>query len=86
MALVATGIALVITLLLPSIFVNTPFLLFFGAVAVTAWFGGYAPGILASLLSLFLVHQFVLGEVDGPVPFHYAAPDYRQDMLRGNNV
>ncbi|HZV62590.1 MAG TPA: ABC transporter ATP-binding protein [Methylophilaceae bacterium] len=32
------------------------------------------------------VHQFVLGEVDGPVPFHYAAPDYRQDMLRGNNV
>jgi phospholipid/cholesterol/gamma-HCH transport system ATP-binding protein len=32
------------------------------------------------------VHQFVRGEVDGPVPFHYAAPDYRQDMLRGNNV
>jgi phospholipid/cholesterol/gamma-HCH transport system ATP-binding protein len=32
------------------------------------------------------VHQFVRGEADGPVPFHYAAPDYRQDMLRGNNV
>jgi phospholipid/cholesterol/gamma-HCH transport system ATP-binding protein len=29
------------------------------------------------------VHQFVHGEADGPVPFHYAAPDYRQDMLRG---
>lgn len=29
------------------------------------------------------VHQFVHGEVDGPVPFHYAAPDYRQEMLRG---
>ena len=29
------------------------------------------------------VHQFVHGEVDGPVPFHYAAPDYRQDLLRG---
>jgi PAS domain S-box-containing protein len=64
-ALVATGIALVSTLLFPSIFVNTPFLLFFGAVAVTAWYGGYAPGILASLLSLFLVHQFVLGPVQG---------------------
>ena len=29
------------------------------------------------------VHQFVHGEADGPVPFHYAAPDYRQDLLRG---
>ncbi len=27
------------------------------------------------------VHQFVHGEVDGPVPFHYAAPDFRQDLL-----
>jgi phospholipid/cholesterol/gamma-HCH transport system ATP-binding protein len=32
------------------------------------------------------VHQFVHGEADGPVPFHYAAPDYRRDMLRGVNV
>lgn len=27
------------------------------------------------------VHQFVYGEMDGPMPFHYAAPDYRQDLL-----
>ena len=32
------------------------------------------------------VHQFVHGEVDGPVPFHYAAPDYRHDMLRGDDA
>ena len=32
------------------------------------------------------VHQFVHGEADGPVPFHYNAPDYRQDLLRGANV
>ena len=32
------------------------------------------------------VHQFVMGEVDGPVPFHYAAPDYRQDLLRREDV
>ena len=31
------------------------------------------------------VHQFVEGEVDGPVPFHYPAPDYRRDMLRGHD-
>jgi len=27
------------------------------------------------------VHQFVHGEVDGPVPFHYNAPDFSQDLL-----
>ncbi len=27
------------------------------------------------------VHQFVWGEADGPVPFHYAAPDYMSDLL-----
>lgn len=28
------------------------------------------------------IHQFVHGEKDGPVPFHYAADDYAQDLLR----
>ena len=27
------------------------------------------------------VRQFVHGETDGPVPFHYPAPDYRADLL-----
>jgi phospholipid/cholesterol/gamma-HCH transport system ATP-binding protein len=27
------------------------------------------------------VHQFVHGEKDGPVPFHYAAPDYKKSLL-----
>jgi phospholipid/cholesterol/gamma-HCH transport system ATP-binding protein len=26
------------------------------------------------------VHQFVHGEADGPVPFHYPAPDYAEDL------
>lgn len=29
------------------------------------------------------VRQFLRGDPDGPVPFHYPAPDYRQDLLRG---
>ncbi len=33
--------------------------------------------------SLPFVHQFVYGEKDGPVPFHYAAPDYQHSLLRG---
>jgi phospholipid/cholesterol/gamma-HCH transport system ATP-binding protein len=26
------------------------------------------------------VHQFVYGEMDGPVPFHYPAPSYAADL------
>lgn len=29
------------------------------------------------------VQQFMQGLPDGPVPFHYPAPDYRQDLLDG---
>ncbi len=32
------------------------------------------------------VQQFMKGEPDGPVPFHYAAPDYRDDLLAGGLV
>ncbi len=28
-----------------------------------------------------VVHQFMHGLPDGPVPFHYPAPDYRRDLL-----
>ncbi|NJD30789.1 MAG: ABC transporter ATP-binding protein [Gammaproteobacteria bacterium] len=28
-----------------------------------------------------LVHQFIEGLADGPVPFHYPAPDYREQLL-----
>ncbi|WP_308447324.1 ABC transporter ATP-binding protein [Parachitinimonas caeni] len=32
------------------------------------------------------VHQFVKGEPDGPVPFHYPAPDYRDALVGGRNA
>ena len=31
--------------------------------------------------NLPFVHQFVYGEKDGPVPFHYPAGDYKQELL-----
>jgi phospholipid/cholesterol/gamma-HCH transport system ATP-binding protein len=31
--------------------------------------------------NLEVVKQFMTGSDDGPVPFHYPAPDYRQDLL-----
>lgn len=29
------------------------------------------------------VHQFIHGEADGPVAFHYPAPDYKQQLMSG---
>ncbi len=65
-AVMAPAAALLVTLLFPSVFVNTPFLLFFGAVTVTAWYGGFGPGLLASLLSLLLVHVLILAPAQTP--------------------
>lgn len=31
------------------------------------------------------VTQFIQGEPDGPVPFHYPAPDYAQELLSGES-
>ena len=42
---------------------------------------GSAEDVKASLEPY--VHQFVWGEADGPVPFHYPAADYVADLLRG---
>jgi PAS domain S-box-containing protein len=49
--------ALVSTLLYPLIEPN-PFLLFFAAIAVSAWYGGLGPGLLAILLGL-IVSSFI---------------------------
>ncbi|BAN34422.1 ABC transporter [Sulfuricella denitrificans skB26] len=40
---------------------------------------GSAEDIKASKLPY--VHQFVWGEIDGPVSFHYPSPPYREDLL-----
>ncbi|MBS1219392.1 MAG: transporter ATPase [Proteobacteria bacterium] len=46
---------------------------------------GTAAEIRASELPY--VHQFVHGEADGPVPFHYPAPSYADDLgLRGQGA
>jgi phospholipid/cholesterol/gamma-HCH transport system ATP-binding protein len=32
--------------------------------------------------SLPFVHQFVHGEIDGPVPFHYPAANYQSELMK----
>ena len=33
-----------------------------------------------------LVRQFVLGEADGPVPFHFDAPNYKNELIKSSSV
>ncbi len=60
-AVLAVGLALLLKLLLdPMIYEESPFLLFFGAVMVGAWFGGLGPGLLATALATLASDYFFL--------------------------
>ncbi|HEY9667112.1 MAG TPA: PAS domain S-box protein [Coleofasciculaceae cyanobacterium] len=61
-AVLAVGSALLLMLLLNSwvTMTQTPFLMFFGAVVVSGWYGGMKPGLLATCLSALLSAYFFL--------------------------
>ncbi|MBH8573881.1 PAS domain S-box protein [Nostocaceae cyanobacterium CENA369] len=61
--LLAVGSAFILTFLLKSLLTSTIFLLFFAAVAVSAWYGGMEAGLLAIALSSLLVSYFFLEPV-----------------------
>src|SRR5215831_10437347 len=57
------GLAVTVTLLVraalgPFLPERSPYMLFNLAVMVSAWYGGFGPGLLASFLSAFLAHHF----------------------------
>jgi PAS domain S-box-containing protein len=60
MAIASVTIALLLMLALDPVLQLTqaPFLLFFGAVAISAWYGGRGPGIVATLLSAVFANYF----------------------------
>ena len=63
-AVLAVGLALVLQLLLMPWFGAspdaTPFIVFFAAVMVAAWFGGLGPGLVATVLSALTSNYFFL--------------------------
>jgi len=60
-AVLAVALTLIIKLLLdPLIGRETPFLLFFGAVMASAWYGGRGPGLFATLLAALVTDYFFL--------------------------
>ena len=67
-AVLIFALALVLKLLLnPLVGEDAPFLLFFTAVMVSAWYGGLGPGLLATALGTLAVHFFFLPLTDSSV-------------------
>ncbi|MEH2145961.1 PAS domain S-box protein [Nostoc sp.] len=59
-ALLSVALALGVTRLLRPYLSATPSALFFAAVMVSAWYGGFAPGLLATVLSTLVVNYLFL--------------------------
>src|SRR5215218_1143061 len=60
-AVLAVGMAFLIKLLLdPLIVQETPFLLVFGAIMVSAWYGGLGPGLFATFAAGLATDYFFL--------------------------
>src|SRR5215471_9560628 len=57
-AIGATGIAFGLTWILWSTLREDPLLLFFGAVVVTAWYGGLGPSLVTTVVSVLLADYF----------------------------
>ena len=66
-AVLAVGSALLLTFLLKPLLSPTIFLLFFAAVAVSAWYGGMKPGLLATALAAISVTYFFIPAVSSPL-------------------
>lgn len=64
MAFLAVALATLLTLMLRSLIEPTFFLLFFAAVAFSAWYGGLGPGILATVLTVFVYAYFFIAPFD----------------------
>ena len=66
-AVLAVGVALLVKLLLDPLTVqDTPFLLVFGAIMVSAWYGGLGPGLLATGVSA-LATDYLFLYPKGPI-------------------
>jgi PAS domain S-box-containing protein len=83
-AMLAVGAALGIKLLLDPLTVqDTPFLLVFGAIIVSAWYGGLGPGLLATAVSALATDYFFLYPRGTLTGFSVEGIDVLTFMLEG---
>jgi K+-sensing histidine kinase KdpD len=62
-AILVVGLAAGLTHLLQPVAAETPFLFFFAAVMLSAWYGGFGPALVTSLLGAVWSAYFVLPPV-----------------------
>lgn len=60
LAVLLAGFALVISSLLWDIVRDIPFIFFIGAVVLSAWRGGFGPGMLCAVLSILMADYFLI--------------------------
>ncbi|HET7873197.1 MAG TPA: DUF4118 domain-containing protein, partial [Terriglobales bacterium] len=66
-AFLASCVAAAVSLLLAQLFRRVPFMPFFGAVAVSAWFGRTRHGMFSSVLAALFVNYLLFpGQFDDP--------------------
>jgi PAS domain S-box-containing protein len=83
-AVLAFGVALLVKLLLDPLTVqDTPFLLVFGAIIVSAWYGGLGPGLFATGLSTLATDYFFLYPVGSFTVFSLEGVDVVLFVLEG---
>ena len=75
-AVLVVGLAAGLTLLLPPVAEGTPFLFFFAAVMLSAWYGGLGPALLTIILAAAWSNYFMLP------PLHSLQVGAPADMLR----
>jgi PAS domain S-box-containing protein len=59
-AIASVLIALTLSLVFRTFFEENPFLLFWGAIAITSWYGGLGPSLLAVVLSTLVSSYFLM--------------------------
>ena len=59
-AIGSTLLALAVTLLIRPFVESTIFIFFFASLAISAWYGGFGPGLVASVLAVLLVDYYVI--------------------------
>src|SRR5829696_1225094 len=83
-AVLAVGVALLANFLLDPLTVQaTPFLLVVGAIIVSAWYGGLAPGLLATAASALATAYFFLCPRGTLTSFSVEGIDVLAFMLEG---
>jgi PAS domain S-box-containing protein len=59
-AILSVTLALLLTLLLNSLLHSTVWALFYAAVVISIWYGGFGPGLLATILSSLILNHLLL--------------------------